>query len=119
MGATQLRHFKLWYAGVVDNWDLANYEVGQIRKSFDAAARFYPMFGSVPLGKLISEVSEPALTEMERSIRAKDGHSFLQAFEKLTQACNSCHREAGFGFIAIKIPTSSPFSNQSFPLTIK
>ena len=27
MVATQLRHFKLWYAGVVQNWPLAKYEL--------------------------------------------------------------------------------------------
>ena len=27
MVATQLRHFKLWYAGIVQNWALANYEL--------------------------------------------------------------------------------------------
>ena len=26
MVATQLSHFKLWYAGAVENWPLANYD---------------------------------------------------------------------------------------------
>lgn len=29
MGMTQLRHFKLWYAGREKNWNLAKYELGQ------------------------------------------------------------------------------------------
>ena len=35
MGATQLRHFKLWFAGRSQNWDLARYEIEQIRKSYE------------------------------------------------------------------------------------
>ena len=31
MMVTQLGHFKLWYAGAVQNWPLANYELAQIR----------------------------------------------------------------------------------------
>ena len=34
MGGTQLRHFKLSYAGQVGNWQLARYELGQIRENF-------------------------------------------------------------------------------------
>lgn len=114
MEMTQLRHFKLWYAGNVSNWDLANYELGQMKKSLDAAAKFYPVFKTVTIGKLIAEVSNPALAEIDRSIKARDSNGFLHAFDKLTDACNSCHQATGFGFIAIHKPTSSPFSNQSF-----
>jgi hypothetical protein len=32
MVATQLSHFKLWYAGAVENWPLAHYELVQIRQ---------------------------------------------------------------------------------------
>ena len=40
MVATQLRHFKLWYAGIVQNWALAKYECGQIRSSIEDAKIF-------------------------------------------------------------------------------
>src|ERR1700758_2360814 len=42
MVATQLRHFKLWYAGLVGNWDLARYQVVQIKYAYSDATRFYP-----------------------------------------------------------------------------
>src|ERR1700751_829759 len=42
MGVTQLRHFKLWYAGEVQNWDLAKYELDQIQASIQDAARDFP-----------------------------------------------------------------------------
>lgn len=115
METAQLRHFKLSYAGTVRNWELANYELAQIRQSLENAAKLYPRFANVELAKLIAEISEPALAQVGDSIKAENTGAFFRAFDKLTQACNSCHREAGFGFIVIRVPTASPFSNQLFP----
>lgn len=114
METTQLRHFKLGYAGVVKNWSLANYELQQITKSFDNAARYYPKFDDVNQSKLISDISTPALKEVGDAIKARDSDVFSRAFAKLTTACNSCHRVAHVGFIVIRVPTSSPFTNQLF-----
>ena len=114
MSTTQLRHFKLAYSGKVGNWSLAGYELGLIQQSFDAAARLYPMFKSVPQAELIKQESEPPLADLRRAIDSKNRDDFVQAFARLTQACNRCHQAAGVGFIVIRIPTSSPFSNQLF-----
>lgn len=114
METVQLRHFKLSYAGTVKNWPLADYELSQIRKSLREAAKLYPSFANVPMAKLIGEISEPALDRLDAAIKAHDSAAFSQGFSRLTQACNSCHKAAGFGFIVIRVPTASPFSNQSF-----
>ena len=49
MSGTQLRHLKLAYSGKVKNWQLADYELGQIEQSFADAARLYPVFKTFPL----------------------------------------------------------------------
>jgi hypothetical protein len=115
MGQTQWRHFKLWFAGSLGNWELANYEVGQIKDSFDTAARLNPMIGRVPFAQLLESESAPPLADIGKAIAARDGKDFVKAFERLTAACNSCHAAANVGFIKIRAPTSSPFSDQSFP----
>jgi hypothetical protein len=117
MSATQLRHLKLAYSGKVMNWPLAGYELGLIQQSFDAAARHYPVFKGIPLAELVRKESEPPLVDLRRAIDAKSGDGFAKAFGRLTQACNRCHQGAGVGFIVIRIPTASPFSNQLFPPT--
>jgi hypothetical protein len=117
MSTTQLRHLKLAYSGKVVNWPLAGYELGLIQQSFDEAARLYPVFNGLPLAELIKQQSAPPLADLRRAIDAKDRDAFAQAFVKLTQACNRCHQEAKVGFIVIRIPTASPFSNQLFPPT--
>jgi cytochrome c553 len=111
---TQLGHFKLWYAGAVQNWPLANYELTQIRANIVDAKRLYPNNSKSDMTRM-----SPAGDELEKAIEAKDSAKFVQAFGKLTNACNSCHEASGVGFIKIRIPRlspieTSPFSDESF-----
>jgi hypothetical protein len=114
MVAAQLSHFKLWYAGAVENWPLANYELAQIRTSIDRAKRLYPN----NVQSNMTMMTPPA-DEVENAIKAKDRGNFSRAFSKLTAACNTCHEATGFGFIRMRDPTlspieTSPFSDESF-----
>ena len=114
MMVSQLGHFKLWYAGAVQNWPLANYELTQIRANIVDANKFY-------LNKSESNMSvmTPPADDLDEAIKAKDSAKFVKAFSKLTAACNSCHEATGFGFIKIRDPRlspieTSPFSDESF-----
>ena len=98
MVATQLSHFKLWYAGTAQNWPLANYELVQIRTSIDRARSLYP--NNVQSNMMMMT---PVADEVENAIKAKDSVKFSKAFSKLTAACNTCHEATGFGFIKMKI----------------
>jgi cytochrome c553 len=114
MAGAQWRQLKLSFAGSLKNWPLAEFEISQMRKNFDDAAKYFPVFDKVPVAKLIKEISEPALDEVAASVKAKDEQGFKHSFARLTDACNSCHEAAGKGFIKIRVPTLSPFSNQVF-----
>ena len=114
MMVSQLGHFKLWYAGAVQNWPLATYELAQIRANIVDANKFY-------LNKSQSNMSgmTAPTDDLDDAIKAKDSAKFVKAFSKLTTACNSCHEAAGFGFIKIRDPRlspieTSPFSDESF-----
>jgi cytochrome c556 len=114
MVATQLNHFKLWYAGAVQNWRLADYELAQIRTSIDRARSLYPNKAESNMTMMT-----PATGEVESAIKAKDSGKFSKAFSKLTAECNSCHQSTGFGFIKMRDPTlspieTSPFSDETF-----
>jgi cytochrome c553 len=114
MMVTQLGHFKLWYAGAVQNWPLANYELAQIRANIVDAKRLYPNKSESNM----TMMTEPA-DDLDDAIKAKDSAKFRIAFSKLTAACNSCHEATGFGFIKIRDPRlspieTSPFSDESF-----
>jgi hypothetical protein len=115
MGQTQLRHFKLWFAGALGNWPLANFEVEQMKRSFTDSGRLGTSVAGTPLSKLVEEKSLPPLADVETAIAAKSEKEFVKAYKQLTEACNACHVAANVGFIKIQTPTASPFSNQAFP----
>jgi hypothetical protein len=105
----QLRYFKLWYAGRENNWELADFEVEQIRESFDNAARIFP---TIPLASK-HMIMQPT-NELDSAIEAKDGAKFTKAFDKLTAACNGCHEAARLGFIVVREPRMSPVETSPF-----
>ena len=109
MMLVQLGHFKLWYAGAVQNWPLANYELAQIRANIVDAKRLYP-------NNFESDMSmmTPAADELDKAIEAKDSAKFVKAFSKVTAACNSCHEATGFGLITIRDPRLSPIQTSPF-----
>jgi hypothetical protein len=114
-GQTQLRHFKLWFAGSLGNWDPARYEARQIVDSLDTAAKFDQTVGDAPFAQPVREGCAPPLADIGKAIAARSRTDFERAFERLKVACNACHGAAHVGFVKIRIPTSSPFSNQSRP----
>jgi cytochrome c556 len=112
---TQLGHFKLWYAGAVQNWPLANYELEQIRASVRLAKTLFP-----DSDKSNMDTMRPAAEDLDKAIKAKDAAGFTRAYSKLTVACNACHEATGFDFIKIRVPRlspieTSPFSDEAFP----
>ena len=109
MATTQLRHLKLWYAGKLGNWELATYELGQIRNSFINAARLYR---NIPVDEIVM-INEP-LSNLETAVRDRNKDQFIKAFSDLTTQCNVCHETAGVGFINMRIPATSAFSDQEF-----
>jgi hypothetical protein len=119
MGLTQLRHFKLWYAGRTKDWDLADYEIEQIRLSFSNALSFHPKFGDLDMAKMIETDTYEPLDALKKAVAARDPKAFGVEFGKLTAACNACHEAAHLGFIKIGVPTASPFSNQLYSPTGK
>ncbi len=109
MSVIQTRHSKLWFAGGVRNWPLAAYEMDQLKQSFIDAAMLY---GNIPVDA-ITLATRP-LDAINEAVKARDLARFSDGFRKLTAGCNSCHAAGGVGFISIRSPTASPFSNQTF-----
>lgn len=114
MGLIQLSHFKLWLAGNLRNWPLAEYELAQMRATLQDARTLFP---NLP-GADTSAISQSA-DEFADAVRTKNAAKFDGAFKKFTLECNSCHEKVGLGFIKIKVPSTSPImtsplSNQSF-----
>ena len=109
MGKIQLRHIKLWFAGKAGNWELATYEVEEIKTSLESAADLYR---GIPV-ELVTNTADP-IQAIREAIEAKDSAAFAKGYGEFTAACNGCHQGIGRSFIVIQKPIASPFTDQSF-----
>jgi hypothetical protein len=109
MTTIQMRHIKLWFAGKSKNWDLATYELEQIRQSLETAATLYTGIPAEFVGATVDPIKA-----IDAAIKAKDGAEFVKGYGALTGSCNGCHQGIGRSFIVIQAPSTSPFSDQSF-----
>ena len=113
MTETQLRHFKLWFAGSLENWPLAQYELDKMKTSFVLADR-YAGADAEAFAESVKQKSDPAFEALAQAISAHDAARFIAGFRQLTSACNACHESFHVGFIKVQTPTASPFSDQAF-----
>jgi hypothetical protein len=110
MNALQSRHVKLWFAGKALNWELAAYELRQLRAGLLEAAVIYP---GIPVSN-VTTMTRP-VQAIADAIDARDGKRFAKAVGEITEGCNTCHQSMGRGYIVMRVPTEQPFSNQLFP----
>jgi len=110
MNAIQTRHIKLWHAGKAGNWDLAAYELRQLKEGLVEAARLY---AGIPVSN-VTTMGAP-VQSVEDAIFAKDVVRFSKTFAGLTDACNGCHGAMARSFIVIRTPVElQPFGDQQF-----
>jgi hypothetical protein len=116
MTLQQMRHTKLWLAGSANNWDLAAYEIDELGEGFDDVIKFHPTHEGSPLAPkdAIPRIVLEPLKEVRAAVDKKDAAAFASAYDKLTEACNSCHEATNFGFNVVQRPASNPYPNQVF-----
>jgi len=116
MSVIQSHHAKLYYAGSEENWDLAQYELGEIQEGLESVTKLHPHFQDVktPLAQLVSSLIHPQIEEVQKAIQAKNHNHFQKSFENLTHSCNKCHQAVEHSFIVIQVPTTQTFPNQKF-----
>jgi len=110
MNALQTRHMKLWFAGKALNWELAAYELRQLKSGLLEAAVMYEGIPVTNVTTMIDPVQSVA-----DAIAAKNSKRFAKTVGELTEGCNGCHKSMERGFIVMRLPKASPFSNQVFP----
>jgi len=110
MSGIQVHHAKLWFAGEAQNWELADFEISEIKEALDNIRTYNkdrPEIKSLPM-------IEPAIDSMDYAIKQKNPQLFKSSFVLLTNTCNNCHHAVNHAFNVIKIPDTPPFTNQVF-----
>src|SRR6202041_3855363 len=88
MMAAQLRHAKLWFAGKSHNWDLAAYEIDEIKEGLEDAARLHSTVDGVAVAEMIKTIIDPRIERLEKAGDAKNNSQFIGGFDELTAARN-------------------------------
>lgn len=110
MSNIQAHHSKLWFAGVNQNWKLADFEIHEIMEALDDIQQFQK---DRKESKEIHMIN-PAIASIDSAIQQKNLIKFKEDFTLLTNTCNDCHKAVDFEFNRVKIPETSPFTNQDF-----
>jgi len=116
MTLQQMRHTKLWLAGQAENWDLANYEIKELREGFDDVVKFHPTHEESPVAPkdAIPRIITVPVDDLQGAIVKKDKKDFVEKYDALTKACNDCHQATDFGFNVVQRPATNPYPNQVF-----
>jgi hypothetical protein len=117
MTTMQLHMGKLWFAGKADNWDLAGYELDELRETMDAAQNLHSTKNGVDISKVLAAVAQSQISQLATSIEKKNRSHFTHAYDEALSACNGCHEESGHRFIKITRPTAPPVTNQKWDVS--
>lgn len=110
MSSIQVHHAKLYFAGENQNWQLANFEAGEIKEALEGIRAYCSDRPEVQKIDMIN----PAIDSISNAISTKNPLLFKGSFILLTTTCNNCHQATRHAFNVIKIPDNPPFSNQDF-----
>jgi len=116
MTTIQLHAGKLWFAAKVSNWELAKYELGELKETMEAAKALNAEKNGVKISNVLDSVLQTQVAELDNSIKSRNQTDFQKSYDETLSACNECHTEAGYKFIYIVRPTTPPVTNQRFAI---
>jgi hypothetical protein len=96
----------LWFAEQAANWDLAQYQLNEMREIQEVGETTRPARAPA-----LKSFESSFLDPLEDQIKARDKAKFESAYTSAIQGCNSCHGSQtsgdfaqGFKFIKVQIP---------------
>src|SRR4029077_10113149 len=114
MTTIQLHAGKLWFATKAANWDLAQYELDELKETMEAAKGLNAEKNGIKISSVLDSVLQTQVSELDKSIKSKSPAEFQKSYDETLSACNGCHTEAGYKFIHIVRPSVPPVTNQQW-----
>lgn len=114
MNVILMEHNRLWFAAKARHWELAAYELGEIKEVMGDVQSVIPVFKGLPFADMLDAVIVKEIVDLENAIEAKDFKKFAAGYDRLNAACNACHEATGVGFIVIQRPSRPAFTNQVY-----
>jgi hypothetical protein len=114
MTTIQLHAGKLWFAAKATNWELAEYELDELKETMEAAKALNAEKNGVKISNVLESVLQTQVAQLAESVKRKSSGEFQKSYDETLSACNGCHTEAGYKFIHIVRPSASPVTNQKW-----
>ena len=114
MTTIQLHAGKLWFAAKAANWDLAEYELAELKETMGAAKSLNAEKNGVKISNVLDSVLQTEIAQLAESIKRKSSSEFEKSYDETLSACNGCHTESGHKFIRIIRPTAPPVTSQQW-----
>ncbi len=114
MTTIQLHAGKLWFAAKANNWQLAQYELDELKETMEAAKGLNAEKNGIKISNVLDSVLQTQIAELDKSIKNKKQTDFQKTYDETLSACNGCHTGAGYKFIHIVRPSAPPVTNQQW-----
>lgn len=111
------RFTAIFYAARGGNWDLANYQLKELREAQEVAVITRPKRKDALLSfeeEFLGTSEDPKEGTLQDAINKKNFLAFNKSFKSATVGCNGCHQSTGFSFIKYRLPSKSELPLQFF-----
>jgi hypothetical protein len=101
MGKLLYYTHKLGVAGKYQNWDLANFYLHELEETTEFLVKSNITDEGIAVSKLIEGI-EPAIEQVEKSVKEKNAVEFPATYQGLIRSCNNCHISANKPYIVVE-----------------
>src|SRR6266508_5091875 len=82
MTTIQLHAGKLWFAARATNWDLAQYELDELKETMEAAKGLNAEKNGIKISNVLDSVLQSQVAELEKSITSKNQSEFQKSYDE-------------------------------------
>lgn len=107
----------IFYAARGGNWDLANYQLKELREAQEVAETTRPNRKDALVSfedSFLGDEENAAEGTLQDAINKKNFAVFNRSFKSALDGCNGCHQATGFAYIKYRLPKSSELPLQFF-----
>jgi predicted small metal-binding protein len=115
MAQLSYRHGKLWFAGQAQNWELAAYELDEIKEGLADIGHYHPTHHEITgIPEQIERHMTAPIKLTAQAIDSKRSNTFVAEYDAITAGCNACHQANGYNFVEITRPRQNVYTDQKF-----
>lgn len=119
--AVTMAHFqryvdKLYFAGINQNWQLANFYLHEIEETAEEIEKGNIIDEGINISQYMGTMLKPSVETLENTIKMKASQDFEKQYITLIKNCNNCHIATKHDFIEITKPQNPAYTNQNYNL---